>query len=101
MPAPPPPPPAPQAKTNYPYIKVKFETLLNLKAIPPFLAYIIAVSFQKLGQLEIDTENKKPYTAKINRKKRPVIGKNNYKKQTSNHIYKIINKKLIRKRYSL
>ena len=78
-----------------------FKALLSLKTILFFLIYIIAVSFQKPSQLEIGTESKKPYTIKINYKKRPIIGKNNYKKQIFNYIYKLINKKSICKKYSL
>jgi len=75
--------------------------LLSLEATLFFLAYIITVFFQKPGQLEIGIKSEKPYTAEINCKKRPIIGKNNYKKQTPNRIYKVINKRLIYKRYSL
>jgi len=63
--------------------------------------YIIAVFFQKSGQLEIGIKSKKLYTAEINCKKRPVISKNNCKKQIPNYIYKVIDKKSIRKKYSL
>ena len=65
------------------------------------MIYIIAVFFRKPGQLEINIKSKKPYIAEINCKKRPIISKNNYKKQTPNRIYKITNKRLIRKKYSL
>ena len=75
--------------------------MLSLETILPFPIYIIAVFFRKFNQLEIGTKSEKPYTAKINHKKRPIIGKNNYKKQTPNHTYKITNEKLIRKKYSL
>ena len=90
-----------QAKINYLYIKARFKALLSLKAILFPLVYIIAVFFQKFGQLKIGIKSKKLYTVKINYKKRPIISKNNCKKQIFNYIYKIINKRLICKKYSL